>query len=361
MGGEEPVNRDAAAQVTPPGDSSALRLLVTGGMGFIGSNFVRYALRSRPGWSITNLDKLTYAGNPANLADVEAGEGEARYWHVRGDIADADLVSRLCGDGVDVVVNFAAESHVDRSILDAAPFLQTNVLGTGVLLDAGRRVGVRRFVHVSTDEVYGPAPDGVAFTEEAPLHPTSPYAASKAAADLLCLAFHRTHGVPVVIVRATNNYGPYQYPEKFIPLAITNALENTPVPIYGDGQQVRDWLYVEDHCEALCRLVEAGVPGEVYNVAGGASLTNQDLAVRLLQLLDRPVSLLRFVTDRPAHDRRYALDDAKIRAALGYSPTWTLERGLEATVRWYVDHPQWWRPIKSGEFRGFYEAWYSRR
>lgn len=355
------MNPDVTARGRFAGASPGLHLLVTGGMGFIGSNFVRYALRSRPGWSITNLDKLTYAGNPANLADLEVGDEGARYRHVRGDIADADLVSRLCGDGVDVVVNFAAESHVDRSILDAAPFLQTNVLGTGVLLDAGRRVGVRRFVHVSTDEVYGPAPDGVAFTEEAPLHPTSPYAASKAAADLLCLAFHRTHGVPVVIVRATNNYGPYQYPEKFIPLVITNALENTPVPIYGDGQQVRDWLYAEDHCEALCRLVEAGVPGEVYNVAGGASLTNQDLAVRLLQLLDRPMSLLRHVADRPAHDRRYALDDGKLRTALGYAPQETLDRGLAATVRWYVNHPHWWQPIKSGEFRAFYEAWYSRR
>ncbi len=339
----------------------ALRLLVTGGMGFIGSNFVRHALRTRLHWAILNLDKLTYAGNPANLADVEAAAGGVRYRFVRGDIADAALVARLFDEGVDVVINFAAESHVDRSILDSSPFLHTNVIGTEVLLNAARQAGVQRFVHVSTDEVYGPAPPDGAFTEEEPLRPTSPYAASKAAADLLCLAFHRTHGVSVIIGRCTNNYGPYQYPEKFIPLIITRALEDEPIPLYGDGQQVREWLHVEDHCEALCCLVETGVPGEIYNVAGGRSLANYDLAAHLLGLLGKPHSLIRPVADRPAHDRRYALDDTKLRATLGYAPRWSFEAGMAATAEWYRAHPEWWHPLKHGEFRTFSDAWYSRR
>ncbi len=341
--------------------ASALRLLVTGGMGFIGSNFVRYAMRTRMHWTVLNLDKLTYAGNPANLADVEAAAGGTRYRFVHGDIADAALVAQLVEEGVDAVVNFAAESHVDRSILDASPFLHTNVVGTEVLLDAARRAGVRQFVQVSTDEVYGPTPEGTVFAEDAALRPSSPYAASKAAADLLCLAFHRTYGVPVVIGRCTNNFGPHQYPEKFIPLIITHALEDEPIPLYGDGRQVRDWLHVEDHCEALCRLVEAGVPGETYNVAGVQSLTNYDLAVRLLDLLGKPRSLVRLVADRPAHDRRYALDDGKLRTALAYAPTWSFEAALAATVEWYRTHPEWWRPLTQGEFRTFYDAWYSRR
>ena len=341
--------------------ADGLRLLVTGGAGFIGSHFVRYALRTRAGWDIVTLDTLTYAGNPANLADLESEGSATRHRFVRGDIGDADLVTGLLDGGIDVIVNLAAESHVDRSILDPAPFLQTNVVGTEVLLAAGRQQGVRRFVQVSTDEVYGPAPPGTAFPEDAHLQATSPYAASKAAADLLGLAFFRTYGVPVVIGRSTNNYGPFQYPEKFVPQVITNALEHEPIPIYGDGQQVRDWIFVEDHCEALCRLVEAGVPGEVYNIAGGASLTNWDLAARLLQMLDRPASLLRSVKDRPAHDRRYALDDQKIRTSLGYRPQWTLDRGLAATVAWYTQRSDWWRSIKRGEYRAFHEAWYTNR
>jgi dTDP-glucose 4,6-dehydratase len=338
-----------------------MRILVTGGMGFIGSNFIRHALRTRPRWTILNLDKLTYAGNPANLADVEAAHGGTRYRFVRGDIGDAGLLASLLREGVEVVVNFAAESHVDRSILEPSPFLQTNVAGTGVLLNAGREAGIGRFVQVSTDEVYGPAAPGTAFAEDAPLQPTSPYAASKAAADLLCLAFHRTYGVPVIIGRCTNNYGPYQYPEKFIPLVITRALEGETIPLYGDGQQVRDWLHVEDHCEAVCRLVEDGTPGEVYNIAGGWSTTNLDLAVRLLGLLAKPSSLIRFVADRPAHDRRYALNDAKLRTTLSYASRWSGEAGLAATVEWYLTHPEWWRPLKHGEFRAFSEVWYSQR
>ncbi len=719
----------AAGRASTPPDPPATRLLATGGMGFIGSHFVRYALRTRPHWTVLNLDKLTYAGNPANLADVEAAYGGTRYRFVRGDIADAGLVARLISEGIDVVLNFAAESHVDRSILDASPFLQTNVAGVGVLLEAARRMDVRRFVQVScfdeqtraftrdglkhhselvpgdevlslhhetgkiawapiqkviiqayegemievkgrrvdllvtpnhrmltegnrsgrvrvmdasalaswsmvrlprgywrgvdpglslagrpvfdvdlfyviglfigdgflgyqerkrysrsglsraeylrlgrdretgrftvvaergtreqvvmrshriffdvpeadpcrprleealrrlgetphgqrgkagehvyvtsqslsailetcgkharnkripqwameaprealealfeglvdsdgtwrrgggavfhtvstglvndvieicaklgfgstvgrrhtegqingrhivgdawwvsisktrrfylrrqmrrvsyrgnvwcavvpeaktllverngrcvfsgnTDEVYGPTPERTVFDEDAALRPSSPYAASKAAADLLCLAFHRTYGVPVIIGRCTNNYGPYQYPEKFIPLIITHALEDEPIPLYGDGQQVRDWLYVEDHCEVLCRLVEAGVPGEIYNVAGVRSPTNYDLAARLLGLLGRPLSLLRSVADRPAHDRCYALDDSKVRTGLGFIPRWSFEAGLVATVEWYREHPEWWRPLKHGEFRTFFDAWYSPR
>ncbi|MBM3746392.1 MAG: dTDP-glucose 4,6-dehydratase [Acidobacteria bacterium] len=338
-----------------------MRLLVTGGMGFIGSNFIRYALRTRSVWTIVNLDKLTYAGNPANLADIQSCDGGGRYRFVLGDIQDSALVTRILDEGIDVVVNFAAESHVDRSIMDPVPFLQTNVLGTQALLDAVRGRSLERFVQVSTDEVYGPAPAEIVFTEETPFRPTNPYAASKAAADLLCFSSHKTYGTPVVIGRPTNNYGPCQYPEKFIPLVITRALENEPIPIYGDGQQIRDWLYVEDNCEALCWLAEAGQPGEVYNIAARTGVPNREVAERILNLVGRPVSLLRSVADRPAHDRRYALDDTKIRVAMGLFPAWTLDRGLEATVQWYVAHPQWWRPIKSGEYRRFYEDWYSQR
>jgi dTDP-glucose 4,6-dehydratase len=330
-------------------------------MGFIGSNFIRHVLRTRPGWTVLNLDKLTYAGNPANLADVERDASGSRYRFVRGDICDAPLVGRVMQDGVDVIVNLAAESHVDRSIMDPSPFLQTNVVGTQVLLDAARGARVRRFVHASTDEVYGPTPPGAAFAEDAPLRPSSPYAASKAAADLLCQACFRTYGLPVVIGRCTNNYGPFQYPEKFIPLVITRALDGEPIPIYGDGQQVRDWLHVEDHCEAICRMVERGTPGDIYNVAAGGGRANRDLAERLLALVQRPTSLLRAVGDRPGHDRRYALDDAKIRSTLGYAPRHTLDDGLAATVGWYQTHASWWRPLKTGEFRQFYDTWYARR
>ncbi|MDR7419827.1 MAG: dTDP-glucose 4,6-dehydratase [Armatimonadota bacterium] len=355
------MTRPASAAEYRAGAPPGLRLLVTGGMGFIGSNFVRHALRTRPGWRIVNLDKLTYAGNPANLADLERTPEGERHRFVRGDIGDATLVGRLFDEGLDAVVNFAAESHVDRSILDAAPFLRTNVAGTQTLLDAARRAGLWRFVQVSSDEVYGPAPDGAAFTEDARLQPTSPYAASKAAADLLCQAYHRTYGLPVIISRCTNNYGPYQYPEKFIPLVIIRALDGEPIPLYGDGRQIRDWLHVADHCEAICRVLESGTPGEVYNVAAGTSLTNRELAERVLRLVGRPVSLVRQVEDRPAHDRRYALDAGKIRATLGFAPARALDEGLADTVRWYVDHEAWWRPITSGEFRRFYDAWYAQR
>jgi dTDP-glucose 4,6-dehydratase len=331
-----------------------LRLLVTGGAGFIGSHFVRHALRTRAGWDIVTLDKLTYAGNAANLTALEAEGLAARHRFVRGDIGDADLVTRLLGGGIDTVVNLAAESHVDRSILDSAPFLRTNVVGTEVLLAACRQVAVQRFVQVSTDEVYGPAPVGTAFTEEGHLRATSPYAASKAAADLLVLAFFRTYGVPAVIGRSTNNYGPFQHPEKFIPQVITNALESEPIPIYGDGQQVRDWIFVEDHCEALCRLVE-GVPGEIYTRRRCESTSPPIVRPAGCSTVRPAVERDR----RPAHHHRYALDDQKIRTALGYRPAWTLERGHATS--WYSQRPDWWQPIKRGEYRAFHEAWYSNR
>lgn len=311
----------------------------------MGSNFVRWTLRTRPHWCVVNLDALTYAASPDTLRQMEATAGRS-YRFVQADITDPDAVADAVAD-VDVVVNFAAESHVDRSIGDPGPFLRTNVVGVQVLLDACRRVGVSRYIQISTDEVYGPTPPGEAFDETAPLLPTNPYAASKAAADLLVGAYRRTYGVPALIVRSTNNYGPYQHPEKFIPLVITRAIDGRPVPIYGDGQQVRDWLFVEDHCEAICRVVEAGAPGETYNVAGMGALTNHELALRILARLGRPASLLRFVPDRPAHDRRYALDARKLRSTLGAHPRVGLDEGLGRTVDWYCEHEAWWRRLRS--------------
>lgn len=334
-----------------------MRILVTGGAGFIGSHFVRHLLRSDPAAAVINLDKLTYAGNLENLKDVA---GDPRYQFVRGDIADAAAVGEIFSAGLDAVVNFAAESHVDRSIMDGRPFVHTNVVGTMTLLDAARRHGVGRFVHVSTDEVYGPAPEGAAFDEASPLNPSSPYAASKAAADLLCLAYRKTHGVPVVITRCTNNYGPYQFPEKFIPLVTTNALEGKPVPIYGDGMQERDWLYVEDHCEALLAVLRHHDPGPILNIGAGQTLLNISVARAILELLGAPVSLIEFVKDRPAHDRRYSLDTAAAADRLGWRPRTSFAEGLARTVRWYREHRSWWEAVKSGDYLRYYEEWYGR-
>ena len=332
-----------------------MRLLVTGGAGFIGSNFIRYTLAEHPEDRIVNLDKLTYAGNPANLADLEHDE---RYSFVQGDIADAGLV-RDVTRGVDAVVNFAAPSHVDRSILDADEFLKTNVLGVRVLLEAVRSLRVERMLHVSTDEVYGSIALGAA-TEESPLQPSNPYAAAKAGGDLLALAYWKTHAVPVVITRSSNNFGPYQYPEKMIPLFITNALENQTLPLYGDGHQVRDWIYVLDNCSAIDRVLREGRAGEVYNIAGGHEVANVTLTHEILRLLGKPDSLIKLVADRPGHDRRYALDAAKV-WELGWMPRYPFASALEATVRWYREHDAWWRPLKSGEFRAFSERQYGRR
>jgi len=346
-----------------------MKLLVTGGAGFIGSNFIRYILRARPGVSVINLDKLTYAGNLENLAGLES---HPRYSFIRGDICNRHLVSDIMSGGVDAVINFAAESHVDRSIMDASPFVETNVRGTQVLLDAavaywkerlnGRAAaGAERpviFIQVSTDEVYGSlGPEG-RFTEESPLKPSSPYSASKAAADLLALAYHRTHGLPVIVTRCSNNYGPYQFPEKLIPLMITNALEGRPLPVYGDGLNVRDWLHVEDHCRALELVLFRGRPGEIYNIGGHGERPNIEVVQMILRLLNKPESLIRFVKDRPGHDRRYAIDPSKITRELGWRPRYTFEEGLAETVEWYVKNRFWWERIKSGEYREYYMKMY---
>jgi len=332
-----------------------MRLLVTGGCGFIGSNFIRYVLTEHPDDRVVNLDKLTYAGNPANLADFEH---DARYAFVQGDIADAELV-RDVARGVDAIVNFAAPSHVDRSILDADEFLRTNVLGVRVLLDAVRTLGVPRLLHVSTDEVYGSIATGAA-TEASPLRPSNPYSAAKAGGDLLALAYWNTHGVPVVVTRSSNNFGPYQYPEKLIPLFITNALENQPLPVYGDGLQVRDWIYVLDNCAAIDLVLRTGRDGEVYNIAGGHEVANATVTREILRWLGKPESLVQMVADRPGHDRRYALDATKL-ARLGWAPRYPFASALESTVRWYREHDAWWRPLKSGDFRAYYERQYGRR
>jgi dTDP-glucose 4,6-dehydratase len=334
------------------------KVLVTGGCGFIGSNFVRRLLAAHRQTTVVNLDALTYAGNPENLRDLE---GDRRYRFVKGDVARREDVDAALAGGIEAVVHFAAESHVDRSILDAAPFLRTNVTGTQVLLEASREAGVERFVHVSTDEVYGSLGPAGRFTEESPLAPNSPYAASKAASDLLARAAWRTHGLPVVVTRASNNYGPYQYPEKLIPLAVTNALEGLEIPVYGDGRQVRDWLFVEDHCDGLLALLERGRPGEVYNLGGGAERENLEVVRRLLALLGVSESRIRFVPDRPGHDRRYALECAKAADEVGFAPSRSFEEGLAQTVTWYRQNAAWWRPLKERAFPDYARRWYGER
>jgi dTDP-glucose 4,6-dehydratase len=332
-----------------------MNVLVTGGCGFIGTNLVRWLLANRPGWRIVNLDKLTYAGNPESLADLA---DHPSYRFVRGDIANGPLVAELLAtERIEAVLHLAAESHVDRSILGPAVFVETNVAGTQVLLDAARAHGVARFVHVSTDEVYGSlGPTGL-FTEATPLAPSSPYSASKAASDLIALAYAHTFGLPVVVTRCSNNYGPYQFPEKLVPLMIANALRDEPLPVYGDGQNVRDWIHVEDHCAGLVAALERGKPGEVYNLGAGQELRNLDLVHLVLELLGKPRSLVRFVKDRPGHDRRYAIDPAKAARELGFAPARRFEDALAATVAWYRDHRGWWERVLSGEYR----TWVARQ
>jgi len=334
-----------------------MKLLVTGGAGFIGSNFIHYILSEHLNWEITNLDKLTYAGNLENLKDIE---NNPRYRFIKGDITDRKSISSLLQGGIDAIVNFAAESHVDRSILDASPFIETNIKGTQVLLEGARQYKVGRFVQVSTDEVYGSIEEDK-FTERSPLSPNSPYAASKVAADLLCHAYWKTYQLPVVITRCSNNLGPLQFPEKLIPLAITNALENKPIPIYGDGLNVRDWIYVRDHCRALDVVMQKGKLGEVYNIAANQEKTNLELIHALLDILGKPQSLMTFVPDRLGHDRRYALDATKITQELGWEPNHSFEEALTITVNWYLDHELWWRNIKGGEYIKYYETMYSNR
>jgi len=332
-----------------------MRLLVTGGCGFIGSNFIHYALREHDDWEVVNLDRLTYAGNPANLSDIE---GDERYSFVRGDIADRDLVDGLFRDGLDAVVNFAAETHVDRSILDPSPFIDTNVRGTQVLLEAARNHDVGRFVHISTDEVYGSVTEG-RFTEDSPLRPNSPYAASKAAADLLCRAYHISYGVPVMVTRSSNNYGPYQFPEKLIPLMIRNALAGMDLPVYGEGAQVRDWLYVEDNCRAIGMVLMKGRPGEIYNIGGGSERRNIEVVEMICRALGERLNrdpgdfkrLIKHIRDPrgAAHDFRYALECSKMRG-LGWMPQVTFEDGLARTVDWYLANQDWVEGVITGEY-----------
>jgi dTDP-glucose 4,6-dehydratase len=332
-----------------------MKLLVTGGAGFIGSNFVRHVLREHPDDRVVNLDKLTYAGNPANLADIAR---DPRYAFVQGDLCDATLVRDVL-PGVDAVVNFAAESHVDRSLVEPDAFLKTDVFGVFTLLEAVRELKIPRFLHISTDEVYGSVAEGSS-SEQHPLRPSNPYSASKAAGDLLALSYWRTHGVPVVITRSSNNFGPYQYPEKVVPLFITNAIDDQPLPLYGDGRNVRDWLYVLDNCAAIDLVLRRGRDGEVYNIGGGHEVENVVLTREILRYTGKPETLIRRVTDRPGHDRRYSVDSTKI-AGLGWAPRHPFAAALETTVRWYREHETWWRPLKSGEFRAWYERQYANR
>jgi dTDP-glucose 4,6-dehydratase len=334
-----------------------VELLVTGGAGFIGSNFIRYILTKHPDWKVTNLDKLTYAGNLENLRDIE---NEPNYHFTRGDIADRDLVDGLLSHNFDAIINFAAESHVDRSILDATPFIETNVKGTLVLLEGVRKYNVQRFVQVSTDEVYGSLEKG-SFTELSHLAPNSPYSASKASADLLCLAYWKTYQTPVVITRCSNNFGPYQFPEKLVPLAVTNLIENKPVPVYGDGLNVRDWIHVEDHCSGLEAVLLKGRSGQIYNVGANQEKTNLDIIHSLLKIMGKDKDLITFVKDRPGHDRRYALDTTKIKTELGWKSKHGFQQSLAATIDWYINNERWWSNIKSGEYEKYYERMYLNR
>jgi dTDP-glucose 4,6-dehydratase len=335
-----------------------VHVLVTGGAGFIGSNFVRYALGRHADWHVTTLDKLTYAGRRENLHDVM---DHSRHTFVHGDIANAAVSGPLVEQS-EIVVHFAAETHVDRSIMSAGDFIRTDVEGTFVLLEAARRAGhLRRFVQISTDEVYGSVPAG-ASVETDELKPRNPYAASKAGADRLAYSYWATYGVPVIVTRASNNYGPYQFPEKVIPLFVTNAIDDIPVPLYGDGRNVRDWLHVTDHCQALDLLIDNGVNGEVYNIGGGNDVMNVDLTHRILHTLAKPKTLIKPVADRPGHDRRYCLDTSKLRG-IGWQPQVGFEQGLTDTVNWYRQNEWWWRPIKDADpaFRAYYDAQYGTR
>ena len=335
-----------------------MKILVTGGAGFIGSNFIRHLLLTRNDLEVINFDKLTYAGNPESLGDVVANP---QYSFIRGDIADVHAVTEVFQKGLDAVINFAAETHVDRSIEDASPFLMTNIFGTQSLLNAARTFSLKRFIHISTDEVYGSAPAGASFTEEAHLDPRSPYAASKASADHLVSAYANTFGISAVILRCTNNYGPFQFPEKLIPLMIANAREDKELPIYGDGMQERDWLFVEDYCRAIALALENAKPGSIYNVSTGLPQPNLKIVRTILAHLGKPDSLIKYVKDRPGHDRRYALDSSKMQRELGWKPQVSFEEGIRRTIDWYVQNAAWLEHARSGEYLKYYERHYVRR
>ncbi|MED3749346.1 dTDP-glucose 4,6-dehydratase [Geobacillus stearothermophilus] len=333
-----------------------MNLLVTGGAGFIGSNFVRYMLEKYPNYKVVNYDLLTYAGNLENLKDVE---NHPNYTFVKGDINNRELVDYLVKTHeIDVIVNFAAESHVDRSITDPDIFVKTNVLGTQALLDVAKANNIKKYVQISTDEVYGTLGETGYFTEETPLAPNSPYSASKAGGDLLVRAYHETYGLNVNITRCSNNYGPYHFPEKLIPLMITNALEGKELPIYGDGQNIRDWLHVKDHCAAIDLVIHEGRPGEVYNIGGHNERTNNEIVHLIVEKLGVSKDLIKYVADRPGHDRRYAIDPTKIMTELGWKPQYTFEKGIVETIQWYIDNQEWWKNIKSGEYMNYYQKQY---
>lgn len=339
-----------------------MTMIVTGGAGFIGANFIFYMRKAHPETRIVCLDKLTYAGNLSTLAPVLE---HPNFRFEKCDICDRDTVFRVFEEErPEVVVNFAAESHVDRSIEDPGVFLQTNILGTAVMMDACRRYEVQRFHQISTDEVYGDLPldrPDLFFTEETPVHTSSPYSSSKAAADLLAFSYYRTYGLPVTISRCSNNYGPYQFPEKMIPLMAINALNNRPLPVYGDGLNIRDWLYVEDHCRAVDLILQKGRPGEIYNIGGHNEMKNIDIVRLICKMLDKPDSLITYVSDRKGHDRRYAIDPAKIHRELGWLPETRFEEGIQRTIKWYLDNQDWWAPIVSGEYQNYYRQMYGNR
>jgi len=339
-----------------------MKLLVTGGCGFIGANYIHYIFESYPDATVVNFDKLTYAGNPLNLKAIDEAHGGRRYFFVRGDIADmAAVEAALDTYAIDAVVNFAAETHVDRSITDPAPFITTNVLGTQILLEACRRRDIGRFVHVSTDEVYGSLGAEGKFTEETPLQPNSPYSASKAGADLLVRAYVETYGFPAVVTRCSNNYGPYQFPEKLVPLMFVHAAADQPLPVYGDGKNVRDWIYVRDHCRGVDMALRKGRPGAIYNFGGDAEMANIDVVTTILNLLGKPESLIRFVKDRPGHDRRYAMDFSLAQRELGFTPEYDFARGIAETMAWYRGNSSWIASVQSGAYLEFMNTWYGER
>lgn len=331
------------------------KILITGGAGFIGSNFIRYILKKYPNYKIINLDLLTYAGNLENLRDIENSKN---YKFIKGDIADKELVNDLMKDA-DIIVNFAAESHVDRSILDSSNFIRTNIVGTHNLLEAAKEKGLKRFHHISTDEVFGHlGPDDPAFNENTPYAPRSPYSASKASSDHLVRAYFHTFGLPITISNCSNNFGPFHFPEKLIPLAITNLIENKKIPVYGDGLQVRDWLFVEDHCEAIDLIIQKGKIGETYCIGGNSEKTNIEIVKKILELLNKGSEMIEYVKDRPGHDRRYAIDFSKIKSELGWQPRTNFEEGMKKTVEWYKENKDWWRNIKNGNYLDYYNKQY---
>ena len=336
-----------------------MKILVTGGAGFIGSSFVRYLLRTRDDIEVMNYDFLTYAGNLRNVAEVAA---DPRYHFVRGDVADVAQVEKLFEDQrFDAVVNFAAETHVDRSIFDSAPFVRANIEGTRCLLEASRKYKVAKYIQISTDEVYGSLGPAGSFREDSPLDPSSPYSASKAAADLLVLAFHRTYGLPAVITRCSNNYGPYQFPEKLVPVLITNAMEDRPLPIYGDGLYIREWIFADEHSRAVVLALERGRPGQIYNVGSGHEKTNLEVVRTILEFMGKPESLIQFVKDRPGHDRRYSVDCSKIRSEWNWSSKIDFASGVAATIDWYLKNQDWVRDIRDASYRSYYDQMYTRR